>query len=96
MIEDWLVQFIPTSQPRQEEAIANSQRVKYGETETNIFTAEHLAAELLFSGRRKDQLRIIALIESKRVNMRTFREIINRHGLTDKWNTLAERFDLEE
>jgi hypothetical protein len=96
MIEDWLVQFIPTSQPRQEEAIANSQRVRYGETETSIFTAEHLAAELLFSGRRKDQLRVIALIESKKVNMKIFREIINRHGLTDKWETLAKRFDMEE
>lgn len=96
MIDDWLVQFIPTSQPRQEEAIANSRRVRYGETETNLFTAEHLAAELLFSGRRKDQLRVIALIESKKVNMGTFREIINRHALSDKWKTLAKRFDLEE
>jgi len=96
MIEDWLVQFIPTSQPRQDEAIANSKQVKYGETETNIFSAEHLAAELLFAGRRKDQLRVIALIESNKVDLRAFREIINRHGLTENWQALARRFDLEE
>ncbi|HSQ19540.1 MAG TPA: hypothetical protein VLR92_04115, partial [Blastocatellia bacterium] len=36
LIEDWLVQFIPTFEPMQEEAISRSRRVTYGETETNI------------------------------------------------------------
>ena len=49
LIEDWLVQFIPTFEPMQEEAISKSRRVTYGETETNIFTADYLAAELLRS-----------------------------------------------
>ncbi len=96
IIEDWLVQFIPTRQLMDEEAIAKSRRVKYGETETKLFTAEYLAAELLRSGRRKDQIRVIALIESNKVNMTTFREILTRHRLTDKWETFAKRFDLED
>jgi len=96
LIEDWLVQFIPTFEPMQEEAIVKSRRVTYGETETNIFTAEYLAAELLRSGRRKDHARVIALIEGKRVDMKVLRDIISRHGLSDKWKKFAKQFDLEE
>ena len=96
IIEDWLVQFIPTFEPMQEEAIARSRRVNYGETETNIFTAEYLAAELLRSGRRKDHARVIALIESNRVDMKALRDIISRHGLTEKWKKFAKQFDLGE
>src|SRR5262245_42598916 len=96
LIEDWLVQFIPTFEPMQDEAISTARRIKYGETETNIFTAEYLAAELLRSGRRKDQLRVIALIEGNRVDLREFHSIMKRHGLTEKWNKFARQFDLEE
>ena len=96
IIEDWLVQFIPTFEQLQEEAIARSRRVNYGETETNIFTAEYLAAELLRSGRRKDHARVIALIEGNRVDMKALRDIISRHGLTEKWKKFAKQFDLGE
>jgi hypothetical protein len=96
LIEDWLVQFIPTFEPLHEEAITKSRRIKFGETETKIFTAEYLAAELLRSGGRKDQARVIALIEGNRVDMDEFRSIVSRHGLSDKWKTFARQFDLEE
>ena len=96
LIEDWLVQFIPTFESIQEEAISRSLRVTYGKTETNIFAPEYLAAELLRSGRRKDHARVIDLLEGNHVDMRLFREIIKRHGLVDKWKTFAKQFELEE
>jgi hypothetical protein len=96
LIEDWLVQFIPTFAPLQEEAIAKSRRVTYGATETNIFTAEYLAAELLRSGRRKDHARVIALIEGNRIEMKELRDIISRHGLTEKWDRFAKQFELDD
>jgi hypothetical protein len=96
LIEDWLVQFIPTFEAIQDEALARARIVKYGETETRIFSPEYLAAELLRSGRRKDHVRVIALIESEELDMNWFRDIIERHGLMDKWKTLARQFDLEE
>src|SRR5437016_6243461 len=76
MIEDWLVQFIPTFESNQEEAISKSLRVTYGTTETKIFGPEYLAAELLRSGRRKDHARVVALIEAKKVDMKLLRDII--------------------
>ena len=96
MIEDWLVQFIPTFESNQEEAISKSLRVTYGTTETKIFGPEYLAAELLRSGRRKDHARVVALIEAKKVDMKLLRDIIDRHGLSDKWKTFAKQFSLEE
>lgn len=95
-IEDWLVQFIPTFEPLHEEAISKSIQVTYGSTKTNIFTAEYLAAELLRSGRRNDYARVIALLKGQRVNMKTFRDILSRHGLSDKWKEFAGQFELEE
>ncbi len=96
LIEDWLVQFIPTFESVQEEAISKSLKVPFGRTETKIFPPEYLAAELLRSGRRKDHARVIALIEAKKVNMNSLRDIIERHKLADKWKAFAKQFDLEE
>jgi hypothetical protein len=96
LIEDWLVQFLPTFESIQEEAISQSRRVTYGKTETKIFAAEYLAAELLRSGRRKDHARVIALLEGGHLDMREFRQLIGRHGLADKWKTFARQFQLEE
>jgi hypothetical protein len=95
-IEDWLVQFVPASESVQEEAVADAKRVTFGATHTLIFSAEHLAAELLRSGRRKDNERVAALIESEQMNRKLFRDIIERHGLIDKWKVFAARYDLEE
>jgi hypothetical protein len=95
LIEDWLVQFIPAFETVQEEALTQARNVMYGNTATRIFSPEHLAAELLRSGRPKDQVRVIALMESGNLNMGQFHDIISRHNLSDKWATFAKRFDVE-
>ena len=96
LIEEWPVQFVPAFATVQEEAIAQARRVDYGGTHTFIFSAEHLGAELLRSGRLKDQVRVIDLIESKKMDLKVFRDIINRHGLTEKWKEFVSRYDLED
>lgn len=95
-IEDWLLQFVPASESVQEEAVAEAKRVTFGATHTLVFSAEHLAAELLRSGRRKDNERVAALIESDQMNRKLFLDIIERHGLVDKWKVFAARYDLEQ
>ena len=96
LIEDWLVQFIPTFETIQVEALQNTFGARYGATETRIFSAEYLAAELLRSGRPKDLMRVIALLESGKLDKDLFRDIIKRHGLNEKWVDFAKRFDQEE
>jgi hypothetical protein len=95
LIEDWLVQFVPASESVQEEAVAEAQRVPFGKSYTRVFSAEHLAAELLRSGRPKDYARVLALIELDQFDMAIFKQILTRHNLDEKWKAFAKRFDLE-
>lgn len=95
-IEDWLVQFVPASETVQEEAVEQADRVAFAGEFTLIFSPEHLAAELLRSGRPKDQVRVIALLESEQMDIEVFQDIIRRHGLAEKWKEFAVRYDREE
>jgi hypothetical protein len=91
----WLVQFLPASEPIQNEAVLKADRVAFAGDYTYMFSAEHLAAELLRSGRRKDNERVASLIESAAMDMDVFLDIIRRHGLTEKWKEFATLYDLE-
>jgi len=50
-----------------------------------IFSAEHLAAIAFELGRPKDKLRLPRFLEAKLFNESRFSEIIERHGLLDRW-----------
>jgi hypothetical protein len=95
-IEGWLVQFVPASESVQEEAVAKADRVAFAGEYTSIFSSEHLAAELLRSGRLKDHTRVVALLKSEQMDTEVFRDIIRRHGLTEKWKEFAVRYDWEQ
>jgi hypothetical protein len=95
-IGDWLVQFVFASEPVQKEAVEEAERVAFAGAYTSIFSAEHLAAELLRSGRLKDLTRVADLLESEQMDMDKFRNIIDRHGLTEKWKQFASRYNFQE
>lgn len=96
LIEDWPVQFVAPFKSIQEEAIVEARQVTYGNTQTLIFSAEHLAAELLRSGRPKDHSRVINLIQERKLDMGVFRNIVRRHDLADQWEDFKLRYDLED
>jgi len=95
-IEEWLVQFLPAAESVQEEAVAQADRVAFAGAYTSMFSAEHLAAELLRSGRLKDHTRVLDLLKSEQMDMNTFRDIIRRHSLAEKWREFASRYDWEQ
>ena len=95
-IEGWLVQFVPASESVQEEAVAQADRVAFAGEYTSIFSAEHLAAELLRSGRLNDHARVVALLESEQMDMEVFHDILRRHGLAEKWKEFAVRYGWEQ
>ena len=95
LIDTWPVQFVAPFKALQEEAVMQARSVDYGGTSTFIFTAEYLAAELLRSGRPKDHLRVFNLIQSKKVDMKVFHDILRRHELTDAWEDFRFRYELE-
>jgi hypothetical protein len=71
-------------------------RVAFAGEYTPIFSAEHLAAELLRSGRLKDLTRVADLLKSEQMDMEVFRDIVRRHRLAEKWKEFASRYDFEE
>ncbi len=95
-IEDWLVQFVPASESVQEEAVARADRVAFAGVYTLMFSAEHLAAELLRSGRPKDHASVVSLLESEQMDLTVFRDIVSRHGLAEAWKKFCSQYDLEE
>jgi len=63
----------------------------------SIFSSEHLAAELLRSGRLKDHVRVVACW-NRNNGHGSLHDIIRRHGLTEKWKvcrafTIGRRID---
>src|SRR5947209_3047515 len=55
VIAGWPVQFLPPTSPLVEEALAQSVTVEVEDTSARVFTAEHLAAIALETGRGKDK-----------------------------------------
>jgi hypothetical protein len=91
-IEDWLVQFLPAAESVQEEAVAQADRVAFAGSYTSMFSAEHLGAEFLRSGRLKDLTRLLDLLKSEQLDMNIFRAIVSRHGLAEKWEEFVGRY----
>ncbi|MFN8488787.1 MAG: hypothetical protein U0350_14390 [Caldilineaceae bacterium] len=91
-IEGWPVQFLPVFNPLTEEALANAVEVTLGVTKTYVFSAEYLAAIMLFTGRPKDHIRLIQFFETEVLEQAKLMDIIARHSLTAKWHTFQRRF----
>ena len=58
------MQFLPPTGPLVEEALEAAVEVEVEEISTRVFTAEHLAAIALQTGRPKDKARLLQFIES--------------------------------
>src|SRR5688572_21885057 len=63
MIAGWPVQFLPAGNPLLEEALTRAVEHDVEGTPVRVFTAEHLAAIALQTGRAKDKARLLQFIE---------------------------------
>jgi hypothetical protein len=57
-----------------------------------VFTAEHLAAVALQTGRAKDKTRLLQFVESEAMDMTWFLEILTRHDLLGRWRVFEQAF----
>jgi len=85
------VQFLPAYNPLVEEALENAVEMDYDGVRVPVFTAEHLVAIALQTGRGKDKARIQSFAESGILDNIKLRDIIARHRLEEKWKTLMEK-----
>jgi hypothetical protein len=92
VIGSWPVQFLPASGPLLEEAIAEALDLDVEGEHTRIFSAEHLAAIALNTGRAKDKARLLQMLEAKALDLQRFKAIVARHDLVPQWERFAVQF----
>jgi hypothetical protein len=92
MVADWPVQFLPPTGPLVEEALSESVEMDVEGTQARVFSAEHLAAIALQTGRAKDKARLLQFIEAGVLDAARFQAILLRHGLVETWAKFERQF----
>ena len=92
VVEGWPVQFLPVSNPLEQEAYLNAQDSDLEEIPVRVLLPEHLVAIMLKVGRLKDFARIEMFLSQDAVNRDVLEEILQRHGLGGKWDEFRTRF----
>ena len=92
VIAGWPVQFLPPTSRLVEEALRDAVTMDVEGTLACVFTAEHLAAIALQTGRAKDKARLLQFIEARALDAARFQAIVARHGLVDVWKRFEKQF----
>jgi hypothetical protein len=92
VIGGWPVQFLPPTGPLVDEALLQAVETDVEGTPARVFTAEHLAAIALQTGRAKDKARLLHFVEAGVLDANRFQAILTRHGLVDRWQQFERQF----
>jgi len=83
------VQFLPAYNPLTEEALEQAVEMDYDDVKVRVFSAEHLVAIALQTGRSKDKARVHSFVESGILRQEKLLDILRHHGLEAKWRHLT-------
>lgn len=92
VVAGWPVQFLPATSPLTEEALAQAVENDVAGVSARVFTAEHLAAIALQTGRAKDKTRLLQFLEADVLDLARFQAIIARHDLERAWQRFETQF----
>ncbi len=92
MIAGWPVQFLPLTSALVDEALAKAVEIDIEGEPARVFTAEHLAAIALQTGRAKDKARLLQFIEEGALDAVRFQQILHRHDLVERWAKFERQF----
>jgi len=92
VMSGWPVQFLPPTGPLIEEALGSAVEVDVEGMPARVFTAEHLAAIALQTGRAKDKARLLQFIEARALDLSSFEAIVAKHGLAQQWQRFQKQF----
>ena len=91
-IADWPVQFLPPTGPLVEEALAEARTADVDGEPTRVFSAEHLVAIALETGRANDMARILQVLDAGVLDTDRLETIMARHGLAARWASFEKKF----
>ena len=86
------MQFLPPTSRLVEEALDDAVEVHVNDIPVRVFTAEHLAAVAIQTGRPKDKARLLQFIESGVLDIERFKTILARHDLSERWREFQRTF----
>ena len=92
VIGGWPVQFLPPGNALEQEAVAQAMETAVEGVPTWVMSAEHLVAIALCTGRSKDHIRVLQFIEQDAVDRNKLQAILERYGLTAKWQQFKRKF----
>jgi hypothetical protein len=92
VVSGWPLQFLPPGTPLVEEALRDAVERDVDGMPVRVFTAEHLGAIALQTGRAKDKARLLQFIEEGALDADRFRAIVVRHQLAEKWARFERHF----
>ncbi|MCY7388111.1 MAG: hypothetical protein LH481_08605 [Burkholderiales bacterium] len=88
---EWPVQILPDANDLVRESIRMANEVEYDGIPSRVFTAAHLCAVALQTGRTKDYLRVAMFLEQREIDLEQLETIVERYGLVDRLSK-AESF----
>lgn len=92
IVEGWPVQFLPPPSLLCEEALLQATEKRVDSIPVWVFSAEHLAAIALETGRPKDKARLLQFIESGILDAEKFGRIVESYLLSAKWQQFQRQF----
>jgi hypothetical protein len=88
----WPVQVLAAAGGLVEEALNEARETDVEGIRTRVFSAEHLAAIALQTGRAKDKVRLLQFLEAKTLDHAKLKAIIGQHGLEVAWGKFKVQF----
>lgn len=92
LVHGWPVQFLPAESPLLREAVEQAREIDYEGVPARVMQPEHLMSIALETGRGKDFARLVTFVESSVADPAKLRDILERHGLSQAWETFEDRY----
>jgi hypothetical protein len=92
VVAGWPIQFLSPGIPLVAEGLQEAVGRDVDGTRARVFTAEHLAAIALQTGRARDKTRLLQFIEAGALDAPRFQALLARHGLVDAWGKFERQF----
>lgn len=87
----WPMQILTDANALIAEAIREAVDTDYDGVPTRVFTAEHLCAIALQTGRNKDYARVLLFLGEEEVNLEALSSLAARFGLADRLTRILDR-----
>lgn len=95
LIHGFPVQFLSAAPGLEAEAVEQAMILEWEDHRLRVMRPEHLAVLALTVGRPKDRARLVYLVELPDFNIESFRQILTRYQMLDRWQQWASGLGLK-